>query len=98
MRPFRRVLVRPEDVVARLAYPRLSHDLTAPCSPRTTLGSSFLDAPEALPNKDGPEHPRIRRIVAATFTPRRVERWRPAIQEIAVELVERLPARREDDR
>lgn len=84
------LLVKHEDVVAGLADPRLSHDLTAPGSPRTTLGSSFLDWPDALLNKDGPDHLRIRRIVASTFTPRRVQHWVPEIEEIATRLVEEL--------
>lgn len=84
------LVVRYEDVAAGLADPRLSHDLTAPGSPRTVLGSSFLDSPDGLLNKDGPEHLRIRRIVAATFTPRRVARWVPEIRAIAAELIDEL--------
>ncbi len=81
------LVVTYDDVAAGLADTRLSHDLTAPGSPRITLGSSFLDLPDALLNMDGPEHLRIRRVVASTFTPRRIERWRLAIAEIAAELV-----------
>jgi cytochrome P450 len=84
------LLVNYEDVAACLADTRLSHDLTAPGSPRVTLGSSFLDLPDAILNMDGPEHLRIRRIVASTFTPRRIERWHPAIGEIAAGLVTEL--------
>ncbi|HEX4788725.1 MAG TPA: cytochrome P450 [Actinospica sp.] len=87
------LLVRHDDVAAGLADTRLSHDLTAPGSPRTMLGSSFLDTPDGLLNKDGPEHLRIRRIVASTFTPRRIERWVPAIRAIAAELVDDLEKR-----
>ena len=39
-----------------------------------TVGPSFPQDPDILLNKDGEGHLRIRRIVAAAFTPRRVER------------------------
>ena len=84
------LLVRHDDVAAGLADTRLSHDLTAPGSPRIVTGSSFLDTPDGLLNKDGPGHLRIRRIVAATFTPRRIARWAPEIRAIAAELVDDL--------
>ena len=41
-------------------------------------------------NKDGEDHLRVRRIVASAFTPRRVESWKPVIQEIADELIDDL--------
>ena len=84
------LLVRHADVAAGLADTRLSHDLTAPGSPRAFVGSSFLDSPDGLLNRDGPEHLRIRRIVAATFTPRRVDRWVPRIRAIAAGLADDL--------
>jgi cytochrome P450 len=87
------LLVLPEDVAAGLADTRLSHDLTAPGSPRTVPGSSFLDTPDGLLNKDGPGHLRIRRIVASAFTPRRIERWVPQIRAIAAELIDALDER-----
>jgi cytochrome P450 len=37
-----------------------------------------------------PEHTRLRRLVSAGFTPRRVEGLRPAIQRITADLLERL--------
>jgi cytochrome P450 len=41
--------------------------------------------------KDGDGHRRIRSVVAGFFTPAGVERWRPAVQEIAGELAAALP-------
>ncbi|MGP4047419.1 hypothetical protein [Streptomyces sp. 2A115] len=84
------LLVTHADAAAALADVRLSHDLTAPGSPRVTVGPSFLDDPETLLNKDGEEHLRIRRIVASAFTPRRVERWRPTIRAVASDLIDRI--------
>lgn len=82
------LVVTYQDAAAVLADPRLSHNLTAPGSPRLTAGPSFFDDPDSLINKDGEEHLRIRRIVAAAFTPRRVERWKPVIEEVARELLD----------
>ena len=41
-------------------------------------------------NKDGEDHLRLRRIIAAAFTPRRAERWKPVIEAIANELIDDL--------
>ena len=41
--------------------------------------------------KDGDEHRRIRSVVSGFFTPSGVERWRPAVEEIAGELVAAIP-------
>ncbi|MCX4705499.1 cytochrome P450 [Streptomyces sp. NBC_01373] len=84
------LLVTHADAAAALADVRLSHDLTAPGSPRVATGPSFLDDPKTLLNKDGEEHLRIRRIVASAFTPRRVERWRPTIRAVASDLIDRI--------
>jgi cytochrome P450 len=43
-----------------------------------------------LINKDGEDHLRIRRIVASAFTPRRIERWKPVIEQVANELLDAL--------
>ncbi|MDH6127738.1 cytochrome P450 [Kitasatospora sp. GP82] len=39
---------------------------------------------------DGPEHRRLRALVAQAFTPRRVELMRPAVEKITAELLDRL--------
>ncbi|HTJ72915.1 MAG TPA: cytochrome P450 [Actinospica sp.] len=84
------LLLTYRDVAAAVADTRLSHDLTAPGSPRMTVEPSFLQDPDVLLNKDGEDHLRIRRIVASAFTPRRVECWKPVIQQVADELVDAL--------
>ncbi len=84
------LLVTYRDVAAALVEPGLSHNLSAPGSPRSTLGPSLFDDPESLTNKEGPDHLRIRRIVASAFTPRRVEKWKPRIEAIAAELLDGL--------
>jgi cytochrome P450 len=84
------LLVTYQDVVAAEAETRLAHDLTAPGSPRLTPGPSVFDDPDALINKDGEAHLRIRRILASAFTPRRIERWKPTIRAVAGELLDAM--------
>ena len=84
------LLVTYADSAAALADTRLSHNLTAPGSPRITAGPSFFDDPESLLNKEGADHLRIRRIVASAFTPRRIERWKPTITAVAGELIDAI--------
>ncbi|MEW6273296.1 MAG: cytochrome P450 [Thermodesulfobacteriota bacterium] len=53
--------------------------------------------PEELParhllNMDPPEHGRFRKLVSARFTPRAVQSLRPAVEKIADDLLDALPA------
>jgi cytochrome P450 len=84
------LLVTYRDVAAAMAEPRLSHDLTGPDAARMTAEPSFLQDPDVVLNKDGEDHLRLRRIIAAAFTPRRAERWKPVIERIANELIDDL--------
>ena len=84
------LVVKYADVAAALADARLSHELAAPGSPRFVAGPSILDSSNGMLNKDGPEHLRFRRLLAAAFTPRAVERRLPLIQDIATELIDDL--------
>lgn len=71
--------------------------------PRFAINSgSFIRHP-AIPDEclvylhtmselDGPEHRRIRRLVAPAFTPRRAEEFRPRIERIVAALLDALPA------
>jgi cytochrome P450 len=47
--------------------------------------------------QDPPNHTRLRKLVAKAFTPRAVESWRPRIQAITDELVDRVADRGELD-
>ena len=55
-----------------------------------TAEPSFLQDPDIVLNKDGEDHLRLRRIVAGAFTPRRTERWKPVIEQVASELIDDL--------
>ena len=78
------------DAAAVLNDRRMSHDLTAPGAARMFKGRSFYDDPQALINMEGPEHLRLRRIVASAFTPRRIHTWEPTIREVAGQLLDSM--------
>jgi cytochrome P450 len=87
------LLVTYRDVAAAMAEPRLTHNLSAAAgSPRMTAAPNLRDDPDNLINKDGEPHLRMRRIVAATFSPRRIEQWKPTITALANELLDALEA------
>ncbi|MEV4145892.1 cytochrome P450 [Amycolatopsis sp. NPDC049691] len=74
-----------------LADPRVSADITRPGYPSPAplpkggTGISFI-------LMDNPEHARLRRMVTAPFTIRRVAAMRPAVQRIVDEQIDRLLA------
>lgn len=96
------VVSRYEDARAALADPRLSRD------PRVAL-PAWREADRGRPVEDGsglgvhlltrepPEHTRLRRLVAAAFTPRRAEAMRARVQEIADGLIDAIGPRGEAD-
>lgn len=86
------LLVTYPDVAAALNDARLSHNLTAPGSPRITFGPSVFDDPNSLPNKEGADHLRIRRIVGPAFSPRRLQQWKPEIERLANEFLDEIEA------
>jgi cytochrome P450 len=86
------LLVTYRDVAAALNDGRLTHDTSAAGAPRATASAGFREDPDNLINKDGEPHLRMRRIVAAAFGPRRIERWKPAITAVATELLDALEA------
>ncbi|REE96482.1 cytochrome P450 family protein [Thermomonospora umbrina] len=45
-----------------------------------------------LLHQDPPDHTRMRRLIVDAFAPRRIEELRPRLQELADELVDRMPA------
>jgi cytochrome P450 len=87
------LITRHADMRAVLADPRVSADARRAGYPHTSAsaqarrmqGASFL-------NMDDPDHARLRRMVTATFTVRRVEALRPSIQRIVDERIDALLA------
>ncbi|MEV7187869.1 cytochrome P450 [Kitasatospora sp. NPDC093102] len=80
-----------DEVVSALSDQRLSRAaLREPGAVRTVSGEDFSDNPYNLLNQEGPDHARLRRLIAPAFTPRKAERWRSRVAEIADELIDRL--------
>ncbi|MFJ6774953.1 cytochrome P450, partial [Kitasatospora sp. NPDC091257] len=80
-----------DEVVSALSDQRLSRAaLREPGAVRTVSGEDFSDNPYNLLNQEGPDHARLRRLISPAFTPRKAERWRSRVVEIADELIDRL--------
>jgi cytochrome P450 len=78
---------------ALLADPRLSADPYRPGYPFQSQGlRDITDETQSFLNMDDPEHARLRRMVAGTFTVRRVEGLRPAVRKIVDDLISDLLA------
>jgi len=81
-----------DDVKRVLRGPGISSRLAnAPDTPRTqrlveAWGTGIITKPH-LSRADPPEHTRLRRVLAAAFTPRHMEALRPRIREIVDELL-----------
>lgn len=85
-----RLAVRYDDVRMVLSDPRFSTDPRLPGTPRFRKSSS--DTAEAIFHKDPPELNRLRRLVSAALSPRRLERWRPEVEAIADRLLAEMLA------
>ncbi|MGW0808573.1 cytochrome P450 [Nonomuraea sp. NPDC002799] len=76
---------------ALLADPRVSSDITRPGYPGQTAVPAD-GSPISFILMDDPEHARLRRMVTAPFTIKRVEAMRPAVQKIVDDLIDDLLA------
>jgi hypothetical protein len=79
------------DVRSLHADPRISHDSSNPSYPHETpaFRARAVQA-KSFVNMDDPEHARLRMMVSATFTPRRLEVMRPQIQERIDQLIDTM--------
>lgn len=86
--------VRHADVKEVMANPAFSRRILGPGSPRVVEGEDLAsldpEAPNLLINMDPPRHTRLRRLVSAAFHPRRIDSWRPRIEKIADQLLDRM--------
>src|SRR6266487_136096 len=74
-----------------LTDPRIiRHAATLPTPIRPTDPLAALGLADSMLGVDPPGHTRLRRLVAAAFTPRRVEQLRPRIQHIADGLLDQM--------
>jgi cytochrome P450 len=77
-----------------LADPRVSANIGAPGYPHTTeaMKAHAGDMEPSINNTDGAEHARWRRMLTSSFTRHRMEKLRPAIQQITDDLIDRMLA------
>jgi cytochrome P450 len=92
------LVTRYEDARQALTDPRLSQAIQPPPQVNdpippdigTTIGHHMLAV-------DPPDHTRLRRLVTATFTARRIESLRPRIEQITDELLDAMAGREQVD-
>ncbi|SRR6266498_1005948 len=77
---------------ALLADPRLSSDVTRPGYPIEVDTSKRGEAPVSFILMDDPEHARLRRMVTASFTIKRMAAMRPGVQKIVDDLIDAMLA------
>jgi cytochrome P450 len=85
------LVVRFEEAMAALNDPRLSKDMHAALASGSGVVAEGLPGPEFARHMltvDPPDHTRLRRLVSAAFSPRRVEALRPRIQTITDDLLD----------
>ena len=83
------ILTRFEDCRAALRDSRLGNPESGDHVPTLIVGSSRdPDGPRSLLTLNPPDHTRIRSLVSRAFTPRRVERLRPAVESMTRELLD----------
>jgi len=83
-----------EEARQALTDPRLTRDVTKlPVADRPVEPLAAIGLHPSMLTVDPPEHTRLRRLVSAAFTPRRVEELRPRIHEITTGLLDQLANR-----
>jgi len=88
---------------ARIALndPRLSKDMHAALATGNSVVAEGLPGPSFarhMLSVDPPDHSRLRRLVSAAFTPRRVEQLRPRVQAVVDDLLDAMAAAGPDAR
>jgi cytochrome P450 len=82
-----------DDQRALLADPRISTDSTHPHYPYPSAAvKERLREAKTFINMDSPDHARLRRMVTAPFSVKRMEALRPAIQKIVDDLIDAMLA------
>jgi cytochrome P450 len=95
------LVVRYEEVLAALNDPRLSKDMHAALAMGSDVVAEGLPGPafaRHMLTVDPPDHTRLRRLVSAAFSPRRVEALRADVQTIADDLLDDIAAQGPDTR
>ncbi|TWV58281.1 cytochrome P450 [Streptomyces misionensis] len=87
------LITRHEDVRALLGDPRISADPRRPGYPHRTAATRARDqVRSSFITLDDPEHARLRRMVTAPFTIKKMEALRPSVQRVVDDLIDRMLA------
>ena len=89
------LVVRYDEARAALNDPRLSKDMHAALALGADVVAEGLPGPafaRHMLSVDPPDHTRLRRLVSAAFSPRRVEGLRPRVQAVVDDLLDELAA------
>ncbi|WP_026212411.1 cytochrome P450 family protein [Longispora albida] len=86
------LVTRYEDARLALTDPRfVKQGLTTPTGPNAEIAPDVLAAMSShMLSSDPPDHTRLRRMVSAAFTHRRVEQLRPRVEEITAGLLDEM--------
>jgi len=89
------LVVRFEEAKTALSDPRLSKDMHAALASGSDVVAEGLPGPEFarhMLSVDPPDHTRLRRLVSAAFSTRRIEALRPRVQGIVDALLDEIAA------
>lgn len=86
--PMGLALTRYEDAVSLLRDPRFHSALSMLPRMEGLTGNYFESRRQSILSMEGPEHDRLRRLVAPAFTPGAVSGFRPFMREVVDELVD----------
>jgi cytochrome P450 len=89
------LVVRFEEAMSALNHPRLSKNMHAALASGSEVVAEGLPGPEFARHMltvDPPDHTRLRRLVSAAFSPRRVEALRPRVHAITDDLLDGIAA------
>lgn len=95
------LVVQFEEAKSALNDPRLSKDMHAALTSGSEVVAEGLPGPEFARHMltvDPPDHTRLRKLVSAAFSSRRVEALRPRVQSIADDLLDTIAAAGPDSR
>ena len=87
------LIVRYDESIAALNDPRLSKDMHAAFAEGSDVAAEGLpgrDFARHMLSVDPPDHTRLRRLVSAAFSPRRVESLGPRVQSITDDLLDEI--------
>lgn len=90
-------LSRYDDVVQAFKHPAMSSDKTVDFKPKFGDGPLYTHHTKSLVFNDPPIHTRVRKLLAAAFTPRKISELDPLIHQVIDDLLEELAGRERFD-